>query len=324
MNRPLITLGVTTYNAVESAEAALQSALDQTWRPIEIVVVDDASTDGTKELLDRLTREHPEIRVFVNEVNAGVAVSRNRIIKEARGEFIAFFDDDDLSAATRVEKQLERIRAYQAAHDKADLIVCHSARRRIYGPTLERIESTMGERTNLPAPHGVAVARRVLMGTPLRDAYGACPTCSQMAATILYRKVQFDPALRRGEDTDFVIRVALLGGHFVGLSEPLVTQRMTRTAEKSLFEEHRNALLLLEKHRAFVQEHGQYEFCREWLDLKQHWLAREYARFVLRLLRIGAKFPKYTIQRIVLALPNIAVNRAFSRFHTESCPEVSK
>src|ERR1043165_3384420 len=99
---PLVTVGLTAFNSADTVVRALHSALRQTWRPIEVVAVDDCSTDGTRVILDRLAEQHPELRLFGNAINGGVAVSRNRIVGEARGEFVVFFDDDDESLPERV------------------------------------------------------------------------------------------------------------------------------------------------------------------------------------------------------------------------------
>lgn len=316
MSQPIVTIGLTTYNAAETVGRAVASALAQTWRPIEIVAVDDCSTDGTREVLDRLAASHPELRVFVNAVNGGVAVSRNRILDEARGEFVAFFDDDDESLPERIGSQMRRIVAYESDFARGVPVVCHTARRRVYAEGLDRIEPAMGQVEGRRAPYGMAVAERVLLGTPLEDGYGACPTCSQMAHLSTYRLVGgFDPMLRRGEDTDFTIRLAQAGGHFVGIAQPLVTQWMTKTSEKSLTEEYRNLVLLMEKHRPIMERAGQYGFCRQWMHAKQAWLEGRRGAFVRALLRLALRHPLLTGRRLLMALPNIRLNLAFSRFH---------
>jgi len=316
LSPPLVTIGLTAYNAVDTVERAVASALAQTWRPIEIVAVDDCSTDGTRELLDRLAARHPELRVFSNAINSGVSVSRNRILAEAHGEFVAFFDDDDESLPERVATQLTRILDYERDYANGAPVVCHTARRRIYAEGLECTEPTMGQIEGRRAPAGPAVARRILLGTPLQDAYGACPTCSQMARRSTYLGLGgFDPALRRGEDTDFSIRLAEAGGHFIGLGQALVIQHMTKTAEKSLAEEYRNLILLMEKHRPIMEREGQYVFCRHWLQAKQAWLEGRHTIFLLSLLALLLTHPFLTSRRLILALPNLHLNRAFGRFH---------
>lgn len=314
----LITLGITAYNAAATIERAVASALAQTWRPIEVVVVDDASTDATPEVLARLATAHGEIRVFRQSKNTGVGAARNRILDKAKGEFVAFFDDDDESRPQRVAAQLTRILEYERDFAGGAPVICHTARRVVYGWG-EEIAPTMGQSEGRAAPAGPAVARRILLGEPLEDAYGALPTCSQMARLATYRALGgFDPALRRAEDTDFSVRLAQAGGHFVGIAQPLVVQHMTRTSEKSLAEEFRNMLFLVEKNKAFLEREGQYDFCRRWIELKRTWLERRHLSFVAGLARQALVHPVLTVRRLALALPNVRLNRAFSRFHKPS------
>ena len=91
---------------------------------------------------------------------------------------------------------------------------------------------------------------------------------------------------------------------------------MTRTSEKSLAEEFRNMLLLVEKNRDFLQREGQYDFCRRWIELKRTWLERRHLAFLAGMARQALAHPVLTARRLALALPNFRLNRAFSRFHS--------
>jgi hypothetical protein len=177
----------------------------------------------------------------------------------------------------------------------------------------------MGESESSSAPAGPDVAARILLGQPLADAQGACPTCSQMARLGTYRALGgFDGTLRRSEDTEFNVRLAIAGGHFVGIGRPLVSQRMTRSSDKRLEAEYQGFAAILLKHRAFVERAGSYEFCARWLRCKFDWLAHRRGRFVARVLALALRHPLLTGRRALAALPNIALNRAFRRFHAES------
>ena len=312
----LVTIGITAFNAAPTVERAVRSALAQTWRPVEIVIVDDCSDDNTPEILATLASKHPEIRLLRNETNSGIAATRNRILAEARGGFVAFFDDDDESLPKRVEAQWRRIVDYELRFANGAPVICHTARRQLYPDGSQRIVSTMGEREDRHAPAGQEVVERTLLGKRLKDGYGACATCSQMARSSTYALVGgFDPALRRCSDTDLNIRLAMAGAHFAGIARPLVVQIMTKTPEKSLAEEYRNVLVLMNKHRGFIERAGKFEFCLRWVHAKQAWLDRQWGRFARTMALLAFFHPLSTASRLALALPNVGLNRAFSRFH---------
>ena len=312
----LVTIGVTAFNAAPTIERALRSALAQSWRPIEIVVVDDCSDDPTPQILAALAARHPEMRLFRQKMNLGVAATRNRILAEAQGEFVAFFDDDDESLAERIEAQRARILDYERQFANGALVICHTARLQVYPDGSRRIAPTMGQDEGYSAPAGLPVVERILLGKRLKHGYGACATCSQMARLSTYKMVGgFDPALRRCEDTDLNIRLAMAGAHLVGIGRPLVVQTMTKTSEKTIAEDYRHVLALMNKHREFMNRTGQYDFCLRWIHTKHAWLEGRPAHFTRTMASLALSHPVLTASRLALALPNLGLNRAFSRFH---------
>lgn len=93
--QPLVTVYMPTYNRVELLKRAVDSVLEQDYRNIELIVVDDNSTDGTHEYLAKMANKDCRFRYFINEKNSGACVSRNKAILAANGEFITGLDDDD-------------------------------------------------------------------------------------------------------------------------------------------------------------------------------------------------------------------------------------
>ena len=92
----LISVVVPAWRAEKTLAVALDSVLAQTWREIEVLVVDDASPDGTLALAESYAARDARVRVIAQEKNGGVSKARNRGVREARGEWIAFLDSDDL------------------------------------------------------------------------------------------------------------------------------------------------------------------------------------------------------------------------------------
>lgn len=299
-------------------ERAIHSALNQTWDAIEIVVVDDASSDGTLQILHKLATKHKEIRVFVNHRNAGVAVSRNRIIEEAHGEFIVFFDDDDESLPDRIEKQLARIEEYEARISDGGPVICHTAREVIFPDGASQVQRSMGDSNQSDAPAGLHVARYILLGLQLPDGSGggAVPTCSQMARLGVYQAAGgFDPEFRRSEDTEFAVRLALAGGHFVGISQPLVRQYMTLTKDKSLAGEALYQFKMLEKYRLFLEGEGRYDFARLFNLFRAATFQRNYVAAIVLISRLILQYPILTVKRMRLIPQNFETNMRFMRFH---------
>ena len=118
MTAPMsVTLIITAYNAQDFIMRAVNSALEQTQPPLEIVVVDDCSTDNTADLLRRVARAHASIRVVSTVANGGPSVARNTGLAVARGDWVAFLDGDDAFAPDRLEVLMAR-----AAHDDCDAV----------------------------------------------------------------------------------------------------------------------------------------------------------------------------------------------------------
>lgn len=108
-SNPSISVVIPAYKREKLILPTLRSLLQQTRQPSEVIVVDDASPDGTVEAVKAFAREHPalNLRCVVQERNQGVSAARNRGIREATGEWVAFLDSDDLWDPSHLEKLIE-------------------------------------------------------------------------------------------------------------------------------------------------------------------------------------------------------------------------
>jgi glycosyltransferase involved in cell wall biosynthesis len=100
----LISVIMPSYNAEASIRQSLASALNQTYRNLEVIVVDDASTDATVAIVRQMQGLDSRVRLIRQARNAGAGAARNRAIHEAAGELLAFLDADDTWAANCLEK----------------------------------------------------------------------------------------------------------------------------------------------------------------------------------------------------------------------------
>ncbi|HEX8155436.1 MAG TPA: glycosyltransferase family A protein, partial [Thermoanaerobaculia bacterium] len=110
MKAGLVTTIIPVYNRSAMLREAVASVLAQTYRPIEILIVDDGSTDDTAAVVDGLARVHPEIRA-IHQENAGPGVAREAARKIAEGEFIQHLDSDDVLLPEKFERQVAALHA---------------------------------------------------------------------------------------------------------------------------------------------------------------------------------------------------------------------
>ena len=107
----LVSVIMPSYNTGRFIAESIESVLAQTYTKWELLIVDDASTDNTDEVVADVKKRHCErseaILYFKNDCNRGAAYSRNLALREAKGEWIAFLDSDDLWLPEKLEKQLK-------------------------------------------------------------------------------------------------------------------------------------------------------------------------------------------------------------------------
>lgn len=158
-----VTVVIPTHNRVRLLEDALRSALSQVDVSFEVRVVDDASTDGTSELLSGcLDMRVQHVR---HESARGVAAARNRAVSEAKGEWLAFLDDDDLWAPTWLRTALEIGRTCQAGAVYGSRWVIDGRRRVIDAwpaAHASRVHETLAAANALGGPSGVMVRADVM------------------------------------------------------------------------------------------------------------------------------------------------------------------
>ena len=101
---PKVSIILANYNEEKYIAEAIESVINQTYTNWELLIVDDCSTDNTDEIVASFKDDR--IRYFHNEKNSGAALTRNKALREAKGEWIAFLDSDDLRAPTKLEHQI--------------------------------------------------------------------------------------------------------------------------------------------------------------------------------------------------------------------------
>ncbi len=257
MQTPLVTIGISCFNAVDTIERAIRSAAAQDWPNTEIVVVDDASTDGSFDKILEIKKDIPlrEIRLAKN---AGLSGVLNTIIGVAEGEFIAFFDDDDFSYADRISRSVGRIGSYETATSE-NLILCFGGRNVIPGGHNRPVHVWEGMGHSSPEPRGPAIADYLLGVSSAAYVWGAAPCGTLMARASVFQAVgPFDPSIRRADSWDYSIRLGLLGGHCISVPGPVADQHKTDTPDKGGRTDLNMNLALVEKYKPYLVQRRHY------------------------------------------------------------------
>jgi len=134
MKNPLVSVIIPVYNCEKTVSIALDSIINQTYKNLEIIVVNDSSTDSTKKIVEEIAKKDNRIKIIDSEsdpnrfdtelnrnVNAGYS-ARNTGFKQAKGELITFQDADDASFLNRIEVQLDLLQKNNSSHLTLDWI----------------------------------------------------------------------------------------------------------------------------------------------------------------------------------------------------------
>lgn len=165
--KPLVSIITPLLNSEAFISETINSVINQTYTNWELLLIDDASSDSTLEIVNLFTSKYPYIKLLKNEVNLGAAISRNKGIEASKGDFIAFLDADDLWKPQKLEIQI-------AFMQMQDCVVCFSSYEQIneVGKPLNKLIKALPELTyhkllksnyigNLTGVYNVAVLGKI-------------------------------------------------------------------------------------------------------------------------------------------------------------------
>lgn len=184
---PFVSVIIPTFNRANLVKEAIESVLAQTFQDFEIIIIDDGSTDETKEVVSQIRSDKI---CYIYQKNMGPAAARNAGIKIAKGKYIAFLDSDDLWLSKKLEKQVE---LFEKLPPDVGLVHCS---------------------VFLKRGDNLVLARARARGNPLRDfllntgnAYLSTPAIL-VKQECFSKTGLFDETLRVSEDKDFCIKIA--------------------------------------------------------------------------------------------------------------------
>lgn len=212
----LVSVIMPLYNAERYVGEAIESVLSQTYSHLELIIVDDGSSDRSLAIARDYAAQDQRIKIVCNPLNYGVAKTRNLAIREARGEYVACLDNDDVALPSRLEEQ---VRFLQTCADYA-----------FVASDLEIIDEqsrTVGWRTY---PHTDEEIRRSM----LRVNPVANPACMYRRAVFDELGGAYDESVCPVEDYDLVLRMAR-NYKLANLDQKLTKYRISTTQVKSRY-----------------------------------------------------------------------------------------
>ena len=207
MSKVLVSVCMPAHNAAKTILPAVESALAQDV-PLEVVIIDDASTDNTAALIRETYEGRENVRLISNETNLGAAESRNKAVREATGEYVAFLDADDSWAEGKLKKQLVRLK-------KTGASLCCTGRELI---------TPEGEHTG----RTIGVMPKITYKRLLTSNYINC------SSVLISREIALEFPMEHEEcHEDYLTWLRILEKHgpAAGIDEPLLYYRLTNTGK---------------------------------------------------------------------------------------------
>jgi glycosyltransferase involved in cell wall biosynthesis len=267
-SRPLVSVLIPAYNVECYLAAALDSALAQTYENVEIVVVNDGSTDRTADVVapyrDRI--------VYVEQENRGLAGARNSAIRAASGSVFALLDADDLWMPER----LSRIVPILAARPEIGMVTSDAY---IIEETVTTQKRCYGDRRRYPFPAHEdeqlnEIARRNFLFISVVFRRALVEQCGS-----------FDETMRRAEDYDLWTRFLLSGSRAAFVPDPLGYYRLRADSLSASKEQWGAHLSVLERHLPALWDHGARGRARDVFEIGEQLAARGDRRQAIRFFR---------------------------------------
>lgn len=298
MTEPMITIAIPCFNAQDTIGRAIDSAVAQNWPNKEILICDDCSTDDSMNVISQKISSIPNVRLIRNELNQGPGGTRHILLGEAKGEFIAFFDDDDESLPDRINQQYLRITGYEQDKNET-MVACYASGIRHYPNGYKKQLPAIGLKPIIPKGEGLAESI-LFYGRKQGWDYGSgTPTCCLMARTSVLKKVgSFDKNFRRVEDLDLSIRLALNGTSFIGCPNVLFIQHSTLGTDKTSTKNLDAELQLVEKYKDFLISKNMYYYARIWPKIRYYHFTKQYVLFAINLAYLIIKHPVKTLTHL--------------------------
>lgn len=208
---PFVSVIMPAYNAEKTIGPAIESVLGQSYTDFELIVINDCSKDSTAEIISAFAEKDSRVRFLQNSKNSGVSATRNYGVSEAKGEWIAFLDSDDMWRKDKLEKQLAVVNSYP------DAVLSYTA-------------SSFISANGAPSGYIMEAEEKTTYKTLLKKNLVSCS--SAMVKTEIMKNIKMpNDAMHE----DYYVWLTILKEHkyAYGVNEPLLIYRLSETSKSA-------------------------------------------------------------------------------------------
>jgi len=217
-NTPRVSVGMPVYNGERFITQTIESILSQTFQDLELIISDNASTDGTEQICRGYAARDPRVRYYRSDQNRGAAWNHNRVVELARGEYFKWQCHDDYCDRTLLEK------CFAVVHCDPDVVLCY--------PRFVRVDEN-GRRLGVKSSRVIGGAEPYERFRSLIYRRDSCEEIYGLTRTAVIRKTALIGAYSNSDDT-FLAELILLG-RFQEVPEPLFFYRIHQTQSTSAY-----------------------------------------------------------------------------------------
>jgi len=247
MNNKLVSICIPTYNAGDFIEETLKSIVNQTYKNIEIIIGDNASSDNTYDIIQKFQKKDSRIKYYKNEINLGYSTNCNKLISIAKGDYVAIYHSDDIYNLEIVEKEVEALEA------DINLLGVFA----IYDKISEHGEFIKNNKYPIISNEKLIKVNLDEYVKFVLEKGGSCFCCpTSMIRKDIYDKLNgYDVNLKYIEDQDMWGRI-LLNGSLGIINEKLLKYRIHTKQGSSIYLDHeRTEMAISLKHiKTFIKE----------------------------------------------------------------------
>lgn len=247
----LVTIGIPVYNMENSIISAVTSCLNQTYSNIEVLIVDDGSTDNTVSIIKENISD-ARIRIYTRKHNGGVCAAMRNIVEQAKGKYVCFLDADDTMMPSRVEKQYTAIKSAECRYPS------------------RMVASFCGSLVNdITKKAHYCIDPYDLWNQEAKHPFGGGTGHSMYMVEDIKKFGNFDSRFSRSADSAMCLMFLMNGGFFAMVSEPLITYNFywdknkedTARLENDIFKELRKEIKAENPHNIYLQRYiGTYSY----------------------------------------------------------------